>query len=696
MQQIYSKRLISALLSVLIFILLDPSVYAEKRTDGLSVGRIEVSDDFLYTADGEGVWICVNGQVYYCANNSGYEMERFTEVAEAIAMTVFDGCLYILTGKTGSLDFRIVRFSRDGSVGKEWSASSSLPVQSFIIIDERQTVLLVSDAEAKNDQVDTLDYHDHDDEGNRYLELLDLDTGWISMPEGDDFYNDNIRSIASVSADVFLASEEDTLYQADIKNDDYLFMYITNAGIVATTGGLSSDTCFYLTKNGIETANLKDKTFGLWLESSAFARNPSDEIVDIQMGGTTLYLKDTTNHELIYIESIDAKSNPYTKSLTFIMPGHWNNSQTDRIADEKFHTLHPDVELVYRNYSLDKLTTALMANETGLDVLVLGAGSFVRTEMATFYKAGVLFNVLEHPGIAANLTEWIDLNSVFGYEGGLYAIPMYQKFYANLFFIDPSVAERANIETPARGWTFEDLYALYDQLAAYNEQNDENIIFLGDSAYMPLLTRQLIKNGIDPLNGTARIDTPEFLKFLEWWKMGINDGMIVQLRMLPNLTGEEEFLFLASEVMYAYMANSYAIYPPILNETDRYPVRPIAYAVNAYGENREYALDYLECLTSPEAQYAEPIEWSQPLLKNREGYAPYRGEQYSDLYVGEYPFPFDNAQLFVDVIENGVDDSIYDFEWEFGDMLLDYIDGELEASELLYIIQEKADMMLGE
>ena len=58
---------------------------------------------------------------------------------------------------------------------------------------------------------------------------------------------------------------------------------------------------------------------------------------------------------------------------------------------------------------------------------------------------------------------------------------------------------------------------------------------------------------------------------------------------------------------------------------------------------------------SPEAQYADPLPYAQPLLKDLSGYAPYTPEEYNwqDPFEGYEP-PFDNTELFVDLIENGV------------------------------------------
>jgi len=423
-------------------------------------------------------------------------------------------------------------------------------------------------------------------------------------------------------------------------------------------------------------------------------------LTGLRFGSNRLYTADLVDNTLWWVR-IDTSS-IQRRTLTVVSPRYFNNGPIEMRANMMFQTLHPDVDLAVSTPDRDNLATSLMAGEPGLDMLMLVSDMPMVLEVDTLYQAGVLLDLRSHLPIAKNMEHWIDTSMLFGYEGGIHAIPIYSKVYINPWFVDESLSEMLDINIPQKGWTLSDLYKLSDVVENYNESAPQPLRLLASYSNDPILIRQYIKNSIDPIHGKIAIDTPEFRELLVWWKAASEKGLIYDRRRLFQLGSNEvagDALFSSSFLELHSLSEGMYIYPPQTHEAGKYLALRIGIAVNARANQMDLALDYLTCLSSVEAQTADELLTGLPMLRDTSLY-PKRDNPTLEMqssYQLDAKQPSDQyLKMFIDLCENSYAEAYTELDYWFLNRFADYLNGELSVDQLAADYQERADMMIHE
>lgn len=422
------------------------------------------------------------------------------------------------------------------------------------------------------------------------------------------------------------------------------------------------------------------------------------DMTGLRLAGDRLYTADLAGNALWWVR-LEPSRAP-RRTLTVVAPRYFAEGPAEMRAWALFQAMHSDVDLAVVTPHREKLAVSMMAGEPGLDMLTLVSDMPMALDVDALYKAGVLYDLSSHPPIAENLKSWIDIRLPFGYDGGVHAIPSYDKISVNPWSVNAGLIEALGAKVPAKGWTLNELYALGTLVEAYNQTADRPIRLLSNHANDPVLIRQYIKNAIDPVQGRIEVNTPAFEQLLVWWKKGLESGLIYDRRRFFQTGNEEEpgqALFECAFLPYYALGEGCYVYPPLTHEGGHSIAMRIGTALNARSEQLDLALDYLTCLSSVEAQTADELLTALPLLQDTSLY-PSRNAPTKEMQaLGQINARLPSAphtQMFVELCERSVAEAYTELDDWFFARFTDFLDGQLPVEQLLNEYQERADRMI--
>ena len=264
-----------------------------------------------------------------------------------------------------------------------------------------------------------------------------------------------------------------------------------------------------------------------------------------------------------------------------------------------FNERYPDVEVIQRYAEDDRvIATELMSGEPGIDLF-----SYRQTAEVIpgeqLYRSGAIRDLSALPELQA-IADTRALLHPESAGNAIYALPL-SRLYC-LWEVNPTLAETIGWQVPEGPWTLEAFETLVDQVIAWNESHEQQVILLcGNTEY---LTDQYESTHIDLMADQANLMTDEYLHLLELQKKMYAHHLLLSQRDMPFETSRKP---LSSNVLLRadyYHANSEnLILPPIPSLEDPFPwlCQDWALYLNTNSPFQEEAVYLVSCLLSPEA-----------------------------------------------------------------------------------------------
>ncbi len=405
-----------------------------------------------------------------------------------------------------------------------------------------------------------------------------------------------------------------------------------------------------------------------------------------------IYIKDVTKNELLFFPwtALQRPSDPVA-TLTLVNAFDVEGGRMTRAID-LFHSRHPDVEIIFRNSDNDvQLAAQMMAGDSGVDIVFVQerGGMCARA----VYQSGALVDLSQNDELMGNLAHWYDVSGLISSGDAIYGVPSLIWPYA--WYVNGELLDELGWEIPERGWTWEDFFALGRELAQYNQSEGTRYKLLADTEFSYLL-RQYNYNEIDIEGGKADFDNEVYRNLVSQW---------VEMAELDVLESVDPFSAdaIPENSVFSVQFSTYLdlctpgvnlVYPPVYAEDTRYPVFTITGVLNANSPNREVAEDFLACYVSPEAIVADPVGDVGRFLKND---ADYPAESLNPA-VPYSALTSENTAYWVDMLTNGVAEFWYGDIERIQQMELypQLLSGEINVDQYVRILQQRADMALGE
>lgn len=406
----------------------------------------------------------------------------------------------------------------------------------------------------------------------------------------------------------------------------------------------------------------------------------------LRRNADTLYTLSEDGREL-YAVSLAGSKAEKARTLTLLNTffGLEEPSPLVEAALADFAEKYPDIR-VTESWINDVrvIATGIMAGTEGYDVTTIQENYTLISSM-DMYRAGASVNLEEIPQIAQVLSECADVLAPVTAEGHLLGIPEFYNPY--LWSVNTSLADSLGAAIPRDGWTWEDFFALAEQVKQYNDCHAEKIWLLEDNiGTLPYFLVQYNANTVDVLKGTARYDAKEFVDALEKWTQLCREELV-----LFRTDGGNPRALLRSDCAVSYQmavegAYGELILPPVFDAQTRYPVNVARTVINANSPCRE------------EAKYLISLLFTRERLRQNAYCANNGCLLRADMEKELKNDPDGNKRVWYAIMENAVQDyyvgDLYKDQWK--QLYPQLMDGTLSPAEYAQICQMRAEMVLSE
>lgn len=309
-------------------------------------------------------------------------------------------------------------------------------------------------------------------------------------------------------------------------------------------------------------------------------------------------------------------------------------------AIEIFHRRYPNIEVCFHTEDDPRiLNAAIMAGTPGYDIIgIQESGMFVASPF--LYRSGCFVNLLDYPCIEEQLEDYLDIFRPMSYANDMYGVP--ELIYPTVWEVNALLAEKIGISVPAYEWTWDEFFAICDQVNAYNTQNQTDYCVLHDGDVLPYLIKQHNSNTIDVASGCGSYATEQYMSYLHKWISANAQGLIDSTRDSAYKENNPDTLFYVTQVDYNRLQFGSYIAPPASTLEVRYPVNALHLAVNSNSVLKDAAVYFLSCYLAPEAVLTEPLVYCGQWLKD------------VSLYSTDYlSISEENQALWVFMLEHG-------------------------------------------
>lgn len=425
----------------------------------------------------------------------------------------------------------------------------------------------------------------------------------------------------------------------------------------------------------LQTGDMQPATLSLPAGSTELRRN-LDTLYALSSDSTALYAVSLAGQA-------GMKASTLTLLNTFI---HLSEPASyEKAAFEGFYARYPNVQLTSRwENDIRVIATGIMAGSEGYDVTTIQENSTYISSI-DMYKAGASVNLEEIPEIAQLLSQCADVFAPVSAEGHLIGIPDF--FSPYLWSINDALCEKIGLDIPRDGWTWEDFFALGEQVRQYNASHAEKVYLLQDNTgTLPYFLVQYNANTVDVLSGTAHYDDANFISALTLWTQLCQDGLVL---FREQDTSASALLYATDNTAYtAAVAGEYGplLLPPVFDAQTRYPLDVFRTVINVNSPCLEEAEYLFSCLlTENKLQSGTFCSNNGYLLK-------------SDMEKDLANDPTGNKRIWYTMLQNAVQDyyigDLYKDQWQY--LYPQLLAGTLSPTEYAQTCQMRADMVLSE
>ena len=397
--------------------------------------------------------------------------------------------------------------------------------------------------------------------------------------------------------------------------------------------------------------------------------------------GTGMYFMDTDENKLVCIEWDELISQVEVKERLTIVNVFTNERLTAAI--EMFNERYPEIEVVLKtNDNERQIMTQMMAGDGEVDILFTQAAG--GTDSKLMADAGAVINLANDEEFMRNLTYWYDVAGLIGSEDFVYGVVCHAWPYT--WAVNENLITKLGCEKPEEGWTWDEFFELGRKLAEYNMENGTRYGLLSDSV-IPYLIMQYNNNEIDLLQNTAEFDNATLRSLMIQWKE------MVDLNLIDS---SEDSLFTVQSSQYVSLGSrTDLLYPPVYNADTRWPINSIIGVLNSNCENVEAGIYFMTCYISPDVMTVGDYQYIGRFLKDKNSYpeSAFDQDPIFDINPNEENMIYWENLLENSVIQMAFDDVQRCFCYE---LYPQYINDEIDLDTMLRILQQRADMMLGE
>ena len=113
----------------------------------------------------------------------------------------------------------------------------------------------------------------------------------------------------------------------------------------------------------------------------------------------------------------------------------------------------------------------------------------------------------------------------FTTPGGLYGLPT--NIYLFAWAVNENLAREMGIALPEYGWTWDDFFAMADEVERYNAENGTEWLLLSDNSFLiPSLFQQYGCENNDIWNGAANYTDEYFIELADKWLSAYQRGLV--------------------------------------------------------------------------------------------------------------------------------------------------------------------------
>lgn len=370
-------------------------------------------------------------------------------------------------------------------------------------------------------------------------------------------------------------------------------------------------------------------------------------------------------------------STPSAAALTLINCSDFNDDRMKQ-AISMLREKHPDVNVQFVDMEPEKLNTALMANEPGIDLLYMG-----NFDAVNYVNAGVVEDLNEHPEVLAQLDHWLDVSGATTWNGVRFGVLM--DISVDVLQFNESLREHLPEGLDPERLTWTDLLAAGAQFQGDTNGDGRQDVWLWQgSRRFPAFLFQYIMSADDP--DALSFDTEQFRELMTLYRQCVQSGAFAD----QSDCAPESAVFVTG--MRSALETEPCLPLPEL-EVEGAPATTcfvMALGVNRGSTNKALALELLANYCSVEAQKC--------IVTGTADRAYFGLLRDSAVYEG-YDRLSDSAKATVDASRALFERTrlkwyARDFNAYCGDQVEAYLDGRIELDELIRNLQQRKQMVL--
>lgn len=517
---------------------------------------------FLYASNDEWIWIVRNERVsVYNLDLAEQPVAEYTIDPADHIYANSDG-LYICRASDHSS--QIVLFDLAGNMVNSWTIPEGVYIQQFIVMEDNILAVVCGHAPAN--------------------EAVDAGAGAMlyrfSMEENAGGYvmDSPVYAIAAGEQGNVLCLYEDEASQyavgvwpatLDGMTASYPLMGAEFTAILSCEQG-----CCLLSEMGIHRLDFSSGEMTLWYpmeQGQAHWRG-------LQRAGGFILTEDFAAGTL---KRFDMDTSEEAEGIRLVNLSKYNDQRINA-AIRLFRQAHPDTEVSFVDLDSAKLSTALMANEAGYDILA--ANDY---ELAVYRESGILEDLSDCAGIWAALEHWNEMPYLMNPHKD--ALPLY--VLPKVYSLNEGAQDLAEV-FPEQPGSWAELFAC----AAELPPSDGRSLLWGSKRFPEVYDQYLAWCAKE---GAVDFDTALFRDEMLQFKKAYDDGVIVD--------GEEYDGLLIPSGMGVYPPEGSVVPYPMLNVEMIYPCQTYSIAVSKTSAQTELAQEFLSCYASVEAQRAADV-----------------------------------------------------------------------------------------
>lgn len=348
---------------------------------------------------------------------------------------------------------------------------------------------------------------------------------------------------------------------------------------------------------------------------------------------------------------------------------------TMQSALEQFQQLHPDVKVVNQEMDAMQLTTAILANDGSVDVIMPNGMS-----IDSLLQAGALYDLNQDAELKARLESWVG-SQVLHKNGIRFGVP--ESISTSVLEANESLSQYApELDWQNCSW-LEVLEAAEQMETDLTGDGVQDIWFLCENPYFPLWFEQYLASFDGPRD--ISFDTDAFRQLAEQYHRCVQAGVILS-PLDPD--SDSDLALYRQSWIFGCGVNAFLPLPTIDGKRTAIS-EPYSLSIVRSSKHIDWALDLLKCYTSDEAQRAD---WDPVFVTPNFRLSP--GWEENPYFAISTEAERENLRLQQEYVNQSVylliDSNFYDHS---ADLFEQFYDGQIALDELVDGLQQKLQMV---